>query len=150
MKRLAAVCIALAFVTVPAARSSGSGSSAKLTHVKFVYNFAPGGYDANLVAAQDQGFFRAEGLDVSFIVPATGADPAKLIASGTADIGLIHSTDVILDRARGLSLVSIGATHQFGTLEVMCPAAKNIKKLSDLYGKTYGLTGIPADRVMFE
>lgn len=87
---------------------------------------------------------------MSFIVPATGADPAKLIANGTANIGLVHSVDVILARAQGLPLLSIGTTHQFGTLELLCPTSANVKRLKDLYGKTVGLTGIPADRVMFE
>lgn len=151
MKRLAALIVIAAVGAVAAGWSAAAGSSAgALTKVKFVYNFAPGGYDANLVAGEAQGFFRKQGLDVSFIVPATGADPAKLIANGTASIGLVHSPDVLLARAKGLPLVSIGTTHQFGTLELLCPSSKKVKRLQDLYGKTVGLTGIPADRVMFE
>jgi ABC-type nitrate/sulfonate/bicarbonate transport system substrate-binding protein len=150
MKKLAAVILAVGALAGAAGWASASNSAGSLTKVKFVYNFAPGGYDANLIAGQAQGFFKEQGLDVSFIVPATGADPAKLIANGAANIGLVHSLDVILARSKGLPLVSIGTTHQFGTLEVLCPASKNVRKLTDLYGKTYGLTGIPADRVMFE
>ena len=147
----------VAAIGVVAAGCGGSGSSSstgksggELTKVKFVYNFAPGGYDANLVAGKAQGFFRKQGLDVSFITPTTGADPAKLIANGTANIGLVHSPDVILARAKGLPIVSIGATHQFGTLELLCPSKAGIKSLNDLAGKTVGLTGIPSDKVMFE
>jgi ABC-type nitrate/sulfonate/bicarbonate transport system substrate-binding protein len=151
MKKLAALCLAVVAVAAAVAGAwSSASSSASLTKVKFVFNFAPGGYDANLVAAQKHGFFKAQGLDVSFIVPATGADPAKLIANGAANIGLVHSLDVFLARAHDLPLVSVGTTHQYGTLEVLCPAEKHVTKLTDLYGKTYGLTGIPADRVMFE
>lgn len=155
MRTLAAVCCAAAIGVVAAGCGGGSSKSSGetgggLTKVKFVYNFAPGGYDANLVAGKAQGFFRKQGLDVSFITPATGADPAKLIANGTANIGLVHSPDVILARAKGLPIVSIGATHQYGTLELLCPASKGIKSLNDLPGKTVGLTGIPADKAMFE
>lgn len=149
MKRVAAACL-VAGVLVAAAFASAAGASPKLTDVKLVFNFAPGGYYANVVAAQKQGFFEKQGLNVSFVVPATGADPAKLIANGTADFGFVHSLDVILGRSHGLPLVSIGTQHQYGTLEVLCPASKGVKKLTDLYGKTYGLTGVPADRVMFE
>jgi putative hydroxymethylpyrimidine transport system substrate-binding protein len=150
MKKVAALVVAALAVAVSAGWASAAGSADRLTNVKFVFNFAPGGYDANLLAAESQGFFKQQGLKVSFIVPATGADPAKLIANGTANIGLVHSLDVLLARSKGLPLVSVGTTHQFGTLTVLCPAAKNVHKLTDLYGKTYGLTGIPADRVMFE
>jgi putative hydroxymethylpyrimidine transport system substrate-binding protein len=151
MRKLAAMCFATGLVaTVVVGLASAFGSSSKPTNVKLVFNFAPGGYYANVVAAQAQGFFRKQGLNVSFIVPATGADPSKLIANGAADLGFVHSPDVILARSHGLPLVSVGTTHQYGTLEVLCPASKHITNLTDLYGKTYGLTGIPADRVMFE
>jgi putative hydroxymethylpyrimidine transport system substrate-binding protein len=156
MKKLAGVLVTIAVIAVGAGFASASGSTgtkvhgANLTKVKLVLNFAPGGYYANLAAGKARGFFRKQGLDVSFIVPATGADPAKLVANGAADLGFVHSTDVLLARAQGLPLVSVGTTHQYGTLEVLCPASKHVRKLTDLYGKTYGLTGIPADRVMFE
>jgi putative hydroxymethylpyrimidine transport system substrate-binding protein len=150
MKKVAALVVAAVAMVAGASWASSADSAEGLTNVKFVFNFAPGGYDANLIAAEAQGYFKEQGLNVSFIVPATGADPAKLIANGAANIGLVHSLDVILARSKGLPLVSIGTTHQFGTLEVLCPASKNVRKLPDLYGKTYGLTGIPADRVMFE
>lgn len=156
-KRLAAmvcvVCVAGTAVAYGAASHSGRGGLVphnSLTNFRFVLNFAPGGYYANLAAGVTKGFFKREGLNVSFVVPATGADPAKLVANGSANMGLIHSTDVILARAKGLPLTSVGATHQYGTLEVLCPASKHVTTLKDLYGKTYGLTGIPADRVMFE
>ena len=150
MKKLAALCLAVGAMAVGAGWASASDSGQDLTKVKFVFNFAPGGYDANLLAGVAKGFFKVQGLDVSFIVPATGADPAKLIANGAADMGLVHSLDVILARSHGLPLVSVGTTHQYGTLEGLCPASEHVSKLTDLYGKTYGLTGIPADRVMFE
>jgi putative hydroxymethylpyrimidine transport system substrate-binding protein len=156
MKKLVAVLVAIAVVAVGAGLASASGSSgttvkaANLTKVKLVLNFAPGGYYANLIAGEAQGFFRRQGLDVAFIVPASGADPAKRVANCATDMGIVHSTDVLLARAQGLPLVSVGTTHQYGTLEVLCPASKHVRKLTDLYGKTYGLTGIPADRVMFE
>ena len=150
MRKVVLLCCVMAIGVVVAALGAATGSAADLTKVKFVYNFAPGGYDANLAAAKEKGFFKKQGLDVSFKVPAAGADPAKLIANGSADIGLVHSPDVLLARDKGLPLVSIGATHQFGTLELLCPASEKIKSLKDLSGKTVGLTGIPADRVMFE
>ncbi|HVW18471.1 MAG TPA: ABC transporter substrate-binding protein [Solirubrobacteraceae bacterium] len=150
MRKLAVLCCAVAIGAVWAGASAAPGSAASTTKVKFVFNFAPGGYDANLIAGKAKGFFEKQGLDVSFITPATGADPAKLIANGAANIGLVHSPDVILARAKGLPIVSIGTTHQFGTLELLCPASQGIKSLKDLEGHTVGLTGIPSDKVMFE
>ena len=47
MKKLAALCLAVA--AVGAGWASASDSAGNLTKVKFVFNFAPGGYDANLI-----------------------------------------------------------------------------------------------------
>lgn len=133
-----------AFAQTPAAPTS------QLTPLKFTFLFVPTGSFANFVASQDHGFFREEGLDVSFIVPGSPADAIKLVAAGEAHMGLGHSTDVILARSRGVPVVSVGTTHQFGTAGVMAPTEKNIRTPKDLEGKTVGITGIPANRIMFE
>ena len=65
-------------------------------------------------------------------------------------MGLAHSTDTILARSRGVPIVSVGTNHQFGTAGILAPAEKNIRGPKDLEGKTVGITGIPANRVMFE
>jgi ABC-type nitrate/sulfonate/bicarbonate transport system substrate-binding protein len=124
--------------------------TAKLTPLKFAYLFAPGGFFTNFAVSQDQGFFREDGLDVSLIVPGSASDAIKLVASGEVQFGLGHSTDVILARSRGVPVVSVGTTHQFGTAGVMAPVEKGIRTPKDLEGKTVGITGIPANRVMLE
>lgn len=125
-------------------------SPAQLTPLKFTFHFVPTGSFTNFVVSLDRGFFREAGLDVSFIVPGSPADAIKLVAAGEAHMGMGHSTDVILARSRGVPVVSVGTTHQFGTAGVMAPVEKNIRTPKDLEGKTVGITGIPANRVMFE
>jgi len=125
-------------------------SSPKLLPVKMSFLVRPSGSAANFVASQDKGFFREEGLDVSFIVPANPAAALQLVAAGTVQFAVAHSTDVILARSRQLPIVSIGTTHQFGTAGIMAPAAKNVHTPKALEGMTVGITGIPANRVMLE
>ena len=134
----------------PAFAQPAQPPASQLTPLKLMFHFIPTGSFVNFVVSQDHGFFREEGLDVSFIIPGSPADAIKLVATGDAHIGLGHSTDVILARSRGVPVVSLGATHQFGTAGVMAPVEKNIRTPKDLEGKTVGITGIPANRVMLE
>jgi ABC-type nitrate/sulfonate/bicarbonate transport system substrate-binding protein len=66
----------------------------------------PGVWDAALFAARDRGFFKDEGLEVSFVSPATPADGIKLVVSGGAQVATAHSTEVIIARSRGLPAIS--------------------------------------------
>jgi len=127
-----------------------AAQTAQPTPLRFTFLFAPTGSFANFIVSQDRGFFGEEGLNVSFIVPGSPADALKLVAGGEAHMGLGHSTDVILARSRGVPLVSVGTTFQFGTAGVMAPVERNVRTPKDLEGRTVGITGIPANRVMFE
>lgn len=137
-------------VSLGAAAFAQLAPAPQLTPLKFMFHFVPTGSFVNYVVSLDNGFFREEGLDVSFVIPGSPGDAIKLVASGDAHVGLGHSTDVILARSRGVPVVSVGTTHQFGTAGVMAPIEKNIRTPKDLEGKTVGITGIPANRVMLE
>ncbi len=134
----------------PCYAQTPAAPAGQLVPLKFSFLFAPGGFFTNFVVSQDRQFFKEEGLDVSLIVPGSAADAIKLVASGEVQLGLGHSTDVILARSRGVPVVSVGTTHQFGTAGVMAPVDKNIRTPKDLEGKALGITGIPANRVMLE
>ncbi len=153
MRRLYALALAVGIVAAlavaPPAPARAQGAT-KLTPFKVVFLVPPSGMITNFVASLDGGFFKQQGLDVSYIVPGNPADASKLVASGSAQIGLVHSTDVILARSRGLPIVSISATHQFGTAGVMVPIEAKLSGLKDLEGMTVGITGIPANRIMLE
>jgi putative hydroxymethylpyrimidine transport system substrate-binding protein len=110
----------------------------------------PGVWDAGIFASVDQKFFAAEGLDVSFVSPATPADGVKLLASGGVQFATAHSTEVIASRSRGLPVVSIATAHQYGTAGIMVPAALGVTSLKQLEGKTLGVTGIPFNKTMLE
>jgi len=137
-------------LAVPPAGPALAQSSPQLLAVKMSFLVRPSGSAANFVASQDEGFFRKQGLDVSFIVPANPAAALQLVAAGTVQFAVAHSTDVILARSRELPIVSLGTSHQFGDAGIMAPAAKNVRTPKALEGMTVGITGIPANRVMLE
>jgi putative hydroxymethylpyrimidine transport system substrate-binding protein len=120
------------------------------TAIKFALLTQPGVWDAGIFGAVDQKFFEQEGLEVSFVSPATPADGLKLLASGGVQFATAHSTEVITARSRDLPVVSIATNHQFGTAGIMMPATSGVTSLKQLEGKTLGVTGIPFNKVMLE
>lgn len=125
-------------------------AAAQNTPIKVALLTTPGIWDAGLYAAVDQKFFAAEKLSVSFISPPTPADGVKLVTSGGANFATAHSTEVINSRSRGVPVVSIATTHQFGTAGIMVPADAGVTTLKQLEGKTIGVTGIPFNKTMLE
>jgi ABC-type nitrate/sulfonate/bicarbonate transport system substrate-binding protein len=97
--------------------------------------------------AKENGYFKAEGLDVDIIMPPeAGAD--QLVASGKADFGVGYQEAITQARIQGVPLVSIAAVIQHNTSGFASPAAKNIKTPKDFEGKTYGEWGSPVEKAV--
>jgi len=131
--------------------ASGIAQAAeKPTEVKMALLTQPGIWDAGLFGAVEQGYFKVEGLHVTFVSPQTPADGLKLLASGGVQFATAHSTEVITARSKGLPVVSIATNHQYGTAGIMVPTKLGVTSLKQLEGKTLGVTGIPYNKVMLE
>jgi putative hydroxymethylpyrimidine transport system substrate-binding protein len=63
---------------------------------------------APLFVANEMGFFKEQGLEVTLIGPADPADPPKLVASGKADIAITYEPELMQQVDHGLPLVRIG------------------------------------------
>jgi ABC-type nitrate/sulfonate/bicarbonate transport system substrate-binding protein len=153
MIKLKSTKIALAVAALSAVALLAGDHSAQAqgkTAVRFALLTQPGIWDAGIFGAVDQKFFDAEGLEVSFVSPATPADGLKLLAAGGVTFATAHSTEVITARSRDLPVVSIAANHQFGTAGIMMPTTSGVTTLKQLEGKTLGVTGIPFNKTMLE
>jgi NitT/TauT family transport system substrate-binding protein len=74
---------------------------------------------AGYFAAIEQGFYAAEGLDVTILEGAVDIVPQQVVASGGAEFGLAWVPKALVSREEGADLVNIGQVFQrSGTLEV--------------------------------
>ena len=96
--------------------------------------------------AQDQGFFKAAGLDVRIQTMASGPVLAQAVAANAIDIGVANVATVASARLRGVPLRFIApaaiASDQTRTDLIMVPKDSPIQKASDLNGKTIALNGL--------
>lgn len=95
---------------------------------------------APLVIAQQKGFFKEQGLDVTLIGPADPNDPPKMIAAGKADIGITYEPQFMEQVDRGLPLVRIGTLIDKPLNCLVVLNDSGIKSLADLKGKRIGST----------
>jgi putative hydroxymethylpyrimidine transport system substrate-binding protein len=150
-----AVALSAALVTAcgsdPKDTTDGAANAPSTpTKVTFAFNFPPGGAAANLVATAERGYFRDQGLDVTFVVPGSTTDATKLVASGDARFGTVDGMDTLLARAKDVPIVSVATTHQYGAAGILAPAELHVTSPKQLEGLTVGVTGIPGQRKMLE
>jgi len=115
-----------------------------LEKLTVILDWFPNPNHAPLFVAQQEGFFKQQGLDVALIGPANPADGPKLVAANKADIAITYEPQLLLDQKQGLPLTQIGAliSSPLGCLAVS--AKSNIYNIEDLKGKTiaYSTAGV--------
>lgn len=93
---------------------------------------------APLVVAQEKGFFKDAGLEVTLTAPADPNDPPKLVAAGGADIAVSYQPQLILQVAEELPLVRVGTLVSTPLNSVVVLRDGPVKTLKDLKGRKVG------------
>jgi NitT/TauT family transport system substrate-binding protein len=94
---------------------------------------------AYFYAAQEQGFFRDAGLDVTFIPGGPGIVPEQTVASGLAQFGVDWAPHIQVRRAGGLPMVEIAQMFRRSGAMIVMRKSAGLKNLKDLKGKKLGL-----------
>ncbi|HYM49870.1 MAG TPA: ABC transporter substrate-binding protein [Candidatus Limnocylindrales bacterium] len=132
--------------TTSGASPSACGASAKpeQTNVTFAQEWLPWAAYAPEWTAQEHGYYKAEGLNVNIITPASGSDPVRLVGTGKAEFGVTQPATVIVAAGKqGLPIESVGATLRREADGLFYNPDSGIKSPQDLKGKTIGVNPIP-------
>jgi putative hydroxymethylpyrimidine transport system substrate-binding protein len=91
-----------------------------------------------LLVAQAMGFFKKNGVNVSFIASTETSAPSQLVCAEKADVALLYEPQLIAQLAGGMPLVCAGTFIN----KILCCIAvlkdSRIKKISELRNKTIG------------
>ena len=135
MRRLWGVGVA-GLALVIAAAIPGAGAAPQLLVV--MLDWFPNPDHVPLYAAQAEGFFTKEGVRVTLQVPANTDDPLKLAAAGRVDVAVNYEPNVIIARAQGLPVRSIGVLVGQPLITVMFLRSSGIRSPKDLEGRRVG------------
>ncbi|MDR3737568.1 MAG: ABC transporter substrate-binding protein [Terracidiphilus sp.] len=132
--RIAAVALLAAAFAVSGCRSHQSANG--LTPVSLQLDWYPQPEHGGFYTAQLQGFYKAEGLDVTLMPLPQYGSAAQIVASGKADLGLGSSDQILEWNSNGLPLIAVGATMQHDPQAIMVHAASPVHDFKDLEGRT--------------
>lgn len=151
MKKILGLLLTIILVFSQAALAENKNQSPKkLETLTIILDWFVNPDHAPLFVAQQQGYFRAQGLDVKFIAPADPSDPPKLVAVGKADIAVDYQPHLLLEIAQGLPLVQVGTliATPLNCLAVLADGP--IHTLRDLKGKRVGYSTGGIDSAMLQ
>lgn len=119
------------------------------TNVTAMTDWLPWADAGEYYAALYGGDFKAAGLNVKIVPPATSGAQEQLAVVGKANFVIGFLPDVLEAAQKGLPLYSIGVTmHQLGS-GLFSLKSEHITKASDLKGKTIGLPNKPDAQAYF-
>jgi NitT/TauT family transport system substrate-binding protein len=136
---LAAFACALA---VSSGRMSGDAQSIPLLHI----STTPIDLGAEVLYANDLGYFKDAGLDVDVTVLANGAAVAAAVASGAADIGEANLVSLASAHGNGIPFVVLAPagnyTSKAPTTVMVTAKASTLHSAAELNGKTVGVVAV--------
>ncbi len=94
---------------------------------------------AGYYVAQDQGFYEAEGLNVTIKPGGPDIAPSQVIAGGGADVVLDWMPSALASRERGLPLVNIAQPFKSSGMMLTCRKDAGVSSPADFAGKTLGV-----------
>lgn len=89
--------------------------------------------------AQEHGFLEREQLTAKFLAGGPGTDYRTIVAGGRALVSESNCAGMIEAAVRGQPILSFGAIYQRDPGCIISPAARPIRSLEDMVGKTIGL-----------
>lgn len=130
----------------PSSQTSGNPiASGKQEQVTIALDWYPNAVHSFLYAAEEQGFFKAENLEVKLQMPSDASDPLKMAAAGQVDAAITYQTQVVQARSEGVPVVSIAGLVYKPLNTLMVRQDSGIKSPKDLAGKTIGYPSIALD-----
>jgi putative hydroxymethylpyrimidine transport system substrate-binding protein len=149
--RRAAALLAAALLLAGAAGCGGGGAEPGAPQgVTLVLDFVPNAVHSGIYAAQRQGYYRDEGIDLTIRQPGESTDAPKLLEAGRADFAILDIHDLGIARERGLDVVGTMPIVQRPLAAVIARGNGPVRRPRELEGHTVGVTGLPSDEAVVD
>jgi ABC-type nitrate/sulfonate/bicarbonate transport system substrate-binding protein len=152
MRKLLTLLIIISLLLTPLAgcsKNPPSQDKQSLTQVTILLDWLPNTNHTGLYVAKDEGYFKAEGLDVQIIQPGEGST-SQLLAAGKGDFGISYQEEVTIARSQDIPIIALAAVIQHNTSGFASPVEKGITSPKDFEGKSYGGWGSPAETAVIK
>ena len=146
--RVACLVALVALVAAAAGCSSSSAGTPKVTHLEkttLTVGAVPVTDEVGLYIAKSEGFFAAEGLNVTIDSLVSSADATRGQDDGTYDITAGNSVSYVQDEVAGrsdLEIVAEGSLMQAGNQALYTLTGSRVRSVSDLKGRRIGVNAL--------
>jgi len=150
MRRVVAL-LAAALLLTGAVGCGGDGAEPGAPEgASLVLDFLPNAVHSGVYAAEQRGFYRDAGIDLTIRQPGDSTDAPKLLEAGRTDFAILDIHDLGIARERGLDVVGAMPIVQRPLAAVIAGAesADPVTRPRDLEGRTVGVTGLPSDEAV--
>ena len=134
--------------TSSAGTSAASGAPAAAS-LSVELDWVPNPDHVGLYYAQDKGYFTDSNLTIDFRTPSNTADPIKLVALNKVDLAITYEPEMFYGQQSGLPAVAVATVVPVPLNSLIMNPSEPITSLSELSGKSVGVTGIPSDDAFF-
>lgn len=119
--------------SAPADAARGGAAAPALAKVKLQLNWVAEPEFGGFYAAQQNGLFQAEGLDVELVQGSPGVPAPQLAASGKVEFATVAGTQIVELAEQGGDLVALYAVYQFNPMGIMVHESSPFRSLGELW-----------------
>ena len=127
-----------------------AANAASTTSVSVELDWVPNPDHVSLYYAQDKGFFTKAGLAVSLLVPSDVTDPIKLVGLNKVDLAISYESEMFYAQQEGLPVTAVSTVVPVPLNSLIVSPKEHVTALSQMKGKTVGVTGIPSDGAIYQ
>jgi putative hydroxymethylpyrimidine transport system substrate-binding protein len=150
MRRAAALLAAALLLAGIAGCGGGGAEPGAPRGVTLVLDFVPNAVHSGIYAAQREGYYDDEGIDLTIRQPGESTDAPKLLQAGRTDFAILDIHDLGIARERGLDLVGTMPIVQRPLAAVIARGDGPVRRPRELEGHTAGVTGLPSDEAVVD
>lgn len=113
--------------------------AAEMTKLHVVLGYIPNVEMYGLEYALHEGYYKAEGLDVTLIPAGQGVDQVQMVAAGIAQIGIDNPEPLLAAAGQGEHFKVFAGQFQTQPIAMTCRKDSGVTTPADLRGKTIGV-----------
>jgi putative hydroxymethylpyrimidine transport system substrate-binding protein len=149
MRRAVALLAAVLLLAGATGCGGGGAEPGAPKGVALVLDFVPNAVHSGIYAAQREGYYRDEGIDLTIRQPGESTDAPKLLQAGRTDFAILDIHDLGIARERGLDVIGAMPIVQ-RPLAAVIAGDRTIRTPRELEGHTVGVTGLPSDEAVVD
>jgi len=115
-----------------------------------VLDFVPNAAHSGIYAADSEGFYGDEGVDLKVQPPGESTDAPKLLGAGKVEFAILDIHDLGIARERGIDLVGVAPIVQRPLASILARRDGPVHRPRDLQGHSVGVTGLPSDEAIVD